>query len=138
MAMFPKSVMILVVDDSATIRATIRNELAQMGYLNVREAMDGVDAIEKLTTAEQKIPFALVISDWNMPNMTGVELLEKVRENFSLAKLPFILLTSENEVNQVATAISLNVSGYIIKPLGKGILKQKLEAVWKKHNPTAG
>ena len=131
--MFAKDCMILVVDDSATTRAEVRRELETMGYFNIRDAEDGHDAYEKMEVANKKIPYSLVIADWNMPGMTGLELLKKVRANPQWVNLPFIMLTAENAVEQVATAISANVSSYIIKPMAKGALKLKLEAVWKKY-----
>ena len=132
--MFARDSIILVVDDSATTRVEIRRELESLGYFNIREAEDGNDAYAKMAAATKKIPFSLVIADWNMPGMNGLELLKKIRSRPEWINLPFIMLTAESAVEQVATAISNNVSGYIVKPMGKGALKLKLEAVWKRYS----
>jgi two-component system chemotaxis response regulator CheY len=103
----------LVVDDMISTRRTIRNMLRQLGYVRIIEAEDGLEAWERLTTAE--IDIAIV--DWNMPRMTGVELLRKARADGRFAKIPFIMVTAEVDESTIAEAAETEVDAYIIKPL---------------------
>lgn len=105
---------ILVVDDSATTRKLSRHYLSLAGYLNLDESPDGQAAFTKLQSSRP--PFDLVVCDWHMPNMTGLELLKKVRVDAQLASLPFILATGERNAEEVTLAIKSGVSGYVMKP----------------------
>ena len=120
-----KNMRILVVDDFQTMRRIINNLLRQLGFTNVVEAADGMLALEKL----QAEKFDLVISDWNMPNMTGYELLQKVRADEGLKSLPFIMVTAEGKRENVIAAVQAGVSNYIVKPFNAATLKEKMVKV---------
>jgi len=118
---------VLVVDDFATMRRVIKNLLKQIGYKNITEAEDGVAALSILKS--QKIDF--VISDWNMPNMSGLELLKAVRVDNELSSLPFLMVTAEGLKENVVLAIKAGVSGYIVKPFTADVLSEKIEKTVK-------
>jgi two-component system chemotaxis response regulator CheY len=120
-----KTLSVLVVDDYATMRRIIRNLLQQLGYTDVDEAADGEQALSKLRDKD----FGLVISDWNMEPMTGLDLLKAVRSDARLKALPFIMVTAESKTENVVAAKQAGVSNYIVKPFNAEILKQKLAAV---------
>jgi len=120
-----KNMRILVVDDFATMRKVIKNLLRQTGYQNVTEAEDGVVALKELRS--QKIDF--VISDWNMPNMTGIELLKAVRADSELSSLPFLMVTAESLKDNVLEAVKAGVSNYIVKPFTAEVLNEKIEKI---------
>lgn len=133
--MFPLDTRILVVDDMPSIRELVKNHLKTIGYKSIQEAADGkeaFDTIVKLSTAPE-LAIQLVISDWNMPNMNGMDFLKKVRATAELKNLPFVLLTSEAEREQVTEAILAGVSQYIVKPFAAKIFEDKLKAAWTKH-----
>ena len=121
---------ILIVDDFELPRRLIRNMLFQMGCdnnENIVEADDGLKALEVL----QNLQIDLVICDWVMPNMTGLELLEKVRSTESLAKIPFVMVTAETEKEHIMEAIKAGVSQYIVKPFTEDILLGKIKCALK-------
>ena len=120
-----KNIKILVVDDFATMRKVIRNLLKQSGYENIAEAEDGVAAMNVLKST--KIDF--VISDWNMPNMTGIELLRAVRSNNELSAMPFLMVTAESLKENVVEAVKAGVSNYIVKPFTAEVLGEKIEKI---------
>jgi two-component system chemotaxis response regulator CheY len=120
-----KTLSVLVVDDYATMRRIIRNLLQQLGFTDVDEAADGEQALAKLRDKD----FGLVISDWNMEPMTGLDLLKAVRSDARLKALPFIMVTAESKTENVVAAKQAGVSNYIVKPFNAEILKQKLAAV---------
>lgn len=131
--MFPHDTKILVADDMPTIRELVKSQLKAMGYKNIVEASDGEQALTAVTkAADANAPIQLVISDWNMPNLTGLEFLKQIRANARFAKLPFILLTSETERDQVTEAILAGVNQYIVKPFSPKSFEDKLKAVWTK------
>ena len=115
---------VLVVDDYATMRRIIRNLLGQIGFNDVEEAEDGGSALKKLRVGN----FGLVLSDWNMVPVTGLQLLESVRKEPALAKLPFILVTAESKPENIVAAKKAGVNNYIVKPFNAETLKQKIEA----------
>jgi two-component system chemotaxis response regulator CheY len=119
---------ILVVDDFATMRRIVKNLLKQLGFENIEEAEDGKQAFSKLK--EQKYDF--VVSDWNMPNMTGIELLRSVRSDQELKGLSFLMVTAESEKEKVIEAIKTGVNNYIIKPFTAEILKEKMDKIFEK------
>lgn len=127
--MFDTNTKILIVDDMATMRRLVKKACIGLGFSNIEEAEDGQKAWEKFQAAGD---FQLVISDWNMPNCTGLEFLKKVRADSKFKKTPFVLLTAEAEAAQIAEAIQLGVSNYIVKPFTVDILKQKLEQTHKR------
>ncbi len=123
-----KNIKILVVDDFATMRKVIRNLLKQVGYENIMEAEDGVLALRVLKS--QKID--LVISDWNMPNMTGLELLKAVRADEDLKTTPFLMVTAEALQDNVIAAVKAGVSNYIVKPFTAEVLNEKITKILEK------
>ncbi len=116
---------ILIVDDYKTMLRIIRNLLKQLGFNNVDEATDGSAALQKLRDK----PYGLVISDWNMEPMTGLELLKEVRADGKLNGLPFIMITAESKTDNVVAAKQAGVSNYIVKPFNAETLKSKLSTV---------
>ncbi len=134
--MFPLETRILVADDMPTIRELVKNQMKTMGYKNLLEAGDGEAAMHLLVSNHTAgTPIQLVISDWNMPKMTGLEFLKQVRASAEWANLPFVLLTSETERDQVTEAILAGVSQYVVKPFAGKTFEEKLKSVWAKHNP---
>lgn len=130
--MFPVNTRILVIDDMPSIRDLVKNHLKAMGYENVTEAGDGEAAL-KIINQHQSAgsPFGLIISDWNMPALSGLELLKKVRAESK--DTPFVLLTSESERDEVTEAVLAGVSQYIVKPFAAKIFEEKLKAAYDKH-----
>jgi two-component system chemotaxis response regulator CheY len=114
----------LVVDDSKTIRTIIRRILVGVGY-EVLEAGDGVQALEVL--AVDKSAIGIVLADWNMPNMNGLELVKQIRQDSELASMKVIMVTTETEMSQMASALEAGANEYIMKPFTKDILVEKLE-----------
>lgn len=136
--MFPATTKILVVDDMPTIRDLVKSQLRALGLKNVVESSDGQAAMALIENAAAVgHPIELVISDWNMPKMTGLELLKQVRASEEFANLPFILLTSESERDQVTEAILAGVSQYIVKPFAAKSFEDKVKAVWTKLQKAA-
>lgn len=125
-----KNMPILIVDDYKTMLRIVRNLLSQLGFNNVDEATDGTMAFAKLEQKqhEQK-PFKMVISDWNMEPMSGLELLKKIRADERFKTMPFIMVTAETKAENVIIAKQAGVNNYIIKPFNAATLKQKLSAV---------
>ncbi|MBU0480134.1 MAG: response regulator [Proteobacteria bacterium] len=127
------SIRILIVDDFDTMQKIIRNILLEQGYTNLTFATDGEKAVKIL--ADEKID--LIISDWNMPRMTGVELLKHVRKAPALAHIPFIMVTAEGEKENILKAIQAKVDQYIIKPFTPEMLAQKIRNVLEKAEKIA-
>ncbi len=123
--MMDKSTNILIVDDYKTMLRIIRNLLKQLEFDNVEEASDGSEALAKLRAGN----FGLVISDWNMQPMTGLDLLKEVRADSRLKNLPFIMITAESKTENVVAAKQAGVSNYIVKPFNAETLKEKIEKV---------
>ena len=116
---------VLIVDDYKTMLRIIRNLLKQIGFENVDEATDGGTALMKLRDRN----YGLVISDWNMEPMTGLQLLKEVRADHKLKPIPFIMITAESKTENVVAAKEAGVSNYIVKPFNADTLKKKIEAV---------
>ena len=132
--MFPTNTRVLVVDDMASIRDLVKNQLRTMNFTEIMEASDGDDAWTVIESQfAQANPIELVISDWNMPKMKGLELLKKVRSASNFVQLPFILLTSEADREQVTEAVMAGVSQYIVKPFSGKIFEAKLKTAYQKH-----
>ena len=112
----------LVVDDFAPMREIVRKVLEELGYQHIEEAVDGVAALQKLRSA----PFDLLITDWSMPNMPGIELVKAVRSDPALARLPVLMVTGEVKREQIVEATQAGVSGYIIKPFTPQALTDKV------------
>ncbi len=120
-----KNMAVLIVDDYKTMLRIIRNLLRQIGFNNVDEASDGATALQKL----RRDNFGLVISDWNMEPMTGLQLLKEVRADEKLRTLPFIMVTAESKTENVIAAKKAGVNNYIVKPFNAATLKTKMTAV---------
>ncbi|MBL7557157.1 MAG: response regulator [Bdellovibrionaceae bacterium] len=132
--MFPTTTRVLIVDDMASIRDLVRNQLRAMNFNEIIEAEDGVQAWSIIENQyAQANPVELVISDWNMPNMKGLDLLKKVRSSQQFVQLPFILLTSEAEREQVTEAVMAGVSQYIVKPFSGKVFEEKMKTAYQKH-----
>jgi two-component system chemotaxis response regulator CheY len=123
--MVDKNMSILLVDDYATMLKIIRNLLRQIGFANVEEASDGAAALKKM----REHRYGLVISDWNMEPMSGLELLREVRADERMKATPFIMVTAESKTENVIVAKQAGVSNYIVKPFNADTLKLKLSAV---------
>lgn len=122
------SIKILVVDDFSTMRRIIKNLLRQIGYSNIEEAEDGAQAFSKLKNGG----YGFVVSDWNMPNMDGLELIKAVRSDPELKGLPILFVTAEAEKDKVITAIQAGVNNYIVKPFTGEVLKEKMDKILEK------
>ena len=116
---------VLIVDDYKTMLRIVGNLLKQLGFSNIDEATDGATALEKL---RQK-PYGLVISDWNMEPMTGLQLLKEVRSDIKLKTVPFIMVTAESKPENVVAAKQAGVNNYIVKPFNAATLKMKISSV---------
>jgi two-component system chemotaxis response regulator CheY len=133
--MFPVTTKFLVVDDFATMRKIIKKVLTELGYTNVEEADDGKPALAALKKAQSDgKPFDFVISDWNMPGMTGIDLLKACKADPQLKLLPFMLVTAESEQKNIIEAAKAGVSDYVVKPFNAATLKGKLERIYAKHS----
>ena len=121
----PSKMKVLVVDDFATMRRILKNILTQLGYKHIIEADDGTTAMDILK--QEKID--LIISDWNMPKMTGLDLLKNVRGNPDTASTPFIMVTAEAQQDNIILAVKAKVSQYIVKPFTADILGEKINKI---------
>ena len=115
---------VLVVDDFSTMRRIIKNLLKQIGYSDIEEAEDGAQALSKLQNG------GLVVSDWNMPNMDGLDMLKAVRQEPAIKDIPVLMVTAEAEKEKVITAIQAGVNNYVVKPFTGEILKEKLDKIF--------
>ncbi len=125
----PTDINVLIVDDMAAMRKILRTLLTQLGFKNIDEAEDGKQALEKLRQNPNK--YGLVVTDWNMPNMTGIELVQEIRKDESLKHLPILMVTAEAKKENVIAAIKAGVNNYIVKPFTAETLKEKIEAIFK-------
>ncbi len=123
---FDPNMSVLVVDDFSTMRRIVKNILRQLGFQNITEADDGTTAWEILN--KKKIDF--IVSDWNMPQMTGIELLRKVRASDHLSETPFLMVTAESLQENILEAVQAKVSNYIVKPFTAETLKQKIDKIF--------
>lgn len=122
------SLKFLVVDDFSTMRRIVRNLLKELGFTNVEEAEDGAVALTKLREGG----FEFVVSDWNMPNMDGLTLLQNVRADARLKTLPFLMITPEAKKENITAAIQAGASNYIVKPFTAATLQEKLDKIFEK------
>jgi len=116
----------LVVDDFSTMRRIVRNLLKELGFTNIEEAEDGVDALSKLRGGN----FEFVVSDWNMPNMTGIDLLRAIRADASLKHLPVLMVTAEAKKENIIEAAKAGANGYVVKPFTAATLDEKLKKIF--------
>lgn len=120
------SIKVLVVDDFATMRRIVKGALKQLGFKDIIEAEDGKAAYDEL----KKEKVGLIVSDWNMPNMTGLELLKAVRGDDGLKDIPFLMVTAEGQKDNVVEAIKSGVSNYVVKPFTPDTFSEKLQKVF--------
>lgn len=126
--MADKNLRFLVVDDFSTMRRIVRNLLKDLGFNNVEEAEDGQDALNKLRDAT----FDFVISDWNMPNMDGLQLLTEIRNDATFSKMPVLMVTAEAKKENIIAAAQAGASGYVVKPFTAATLEEKLNKIFEK------
>jgi two-component system chemotaxis response regulator CheY len=119
---------ILVVDDFSTMRRIVKNILKQIGFENLDEAEDGKQALAMLKADK----FDFLVSDWNMPNMTGIELLQAIRADAQLRNLPVLLVTAETEKEKVLEAVQSGVNNYVVKPFTAEVLMEKINKIFNK------
>jgi two-component system, chemotaxis family, chemotaxis protein CheY len=118
---------ILIVDDFPTMRRIVRSVLKQLGYSNVIEAEDGADAY---ATLKKTSGIQFIVSDWNMPNMTGIELLKTVRSDPKFRHLPFLMVTAEADKENIVEAVKSGVNNYIVKPFNSGTMAEKIDKIF--------
>jgi two-component system chemotaxis response regulator CheY len=119
---------ILVVDDFSTMRRIIKNLLRDLGFSNADEADDGNTALPMLQTGK----YDFLVTDWNMPGMTGIELLQHVRADDNLKSLPVLMVTAEAKRDQIVAAAQAGVNGYVVKPFTAAVLKEKIEKIFER------
>jgi len=125
-----KNMKILIVDDFSTMRRIIKNLLQDLGFTNTQEADDGNTALPMLKSGD----FDFLVSDWNMPGMTGIDLLRAVRADPNLASLPVLMVTAESKREQIIEAAQAGVNGYVVKPFTAATLKEKIEKIFERVN----
>jgi len=123
-----KNMKILIVDDFSTMRRIIKNLLRDLGFTNTTEADDGQTALPVLKSGS----FDFLITDWNMPGMTGIELLKAVREDPNLNSLPVLMVTAEAKKDQIIEAAQAGVNGYVVKPFTATVLQEKIEKIFER------
>lgn len=126
--MADKNLCFLVVDDFSTMRRIVRNLLKELGYNNVEEAEDGADALAKLNSG----CFQFVVSDWNMPNIDGLDMLKRIRASDALKHLPVLMVTAEAKKENIIAAAQAGASGYVVKPFSAATLEEKLDRIFEK------
>ena len=129
-----KGMKILVVDDFPTMRRIVRNLLKELGYANVDEAEDGVAGLAKLRAGS----FDFVVSDWNMPNMDGLTMLQEIRKDPALSKLPVLMVTAEAKKENIVAAAQAGANGYVVKPFTAATLDEKLGKIFEKLDAAGG
>ncbi len=129
-----KNMKILIVDDFSTMRRIIKNLLRDLGFNNTQEADDGNTALPMLQSGN----FDFLITDWNMPGMTGIDLLKAVRADEKLNSTPVLMVTAEAKKDQIVEAAQAGVNGYIVKPFTAVTLKEKIEKIFERIQATAG
>ncbi len=123
-----KNMKILIVDDFSTMRRIIKNLLRDLGFNNTHEADDGQTGLPQLQTGN----FDFLVTDWNMPGMTGIELLQAVRADPKLQHLPVLMVTAESKRDQIVEAAQAGVNGYIVKPFTAATLKEKIDKIFER------
>ena len=129
-----KNMKILIVDDFSTMRRIIKNLLRDLRFNNTLEASDGTTALTMLKPGG----FDLLVTDWNMPGMQGIDLLKAVRADRSIASLPVLMVTAESKRDQIVEAAQAGVNGYIVKPFTAQTLKEKIDKIWERLDSEAG
>ncbi|AZM94275.1 chemotaxis response regulator CheY [Vreelandella venusta] len=126
--MADKNMSFLVVDDFPTMRRIVRSLLKELGFTNVDEAEDGQDALNKLRAGN----FEFVVSDWNMPNLDGLEMLKEIRQDEALKELPVLMVTAEAKKENIIAAAQAGANGYVVKPFTAATLEEKLNKIFDK------
>lgn len=126
--MADKNMSMLVVDDFPTMRRIVRSLLKELGFSNVEEAEDGQDALNKLRGGN----FEFVVSDWNMPNLDGLEMLKQIRADDKLKHLPVLMVTAEAKKENIIAAAQAGANGYVVKPFTAAVLEEKLNKIFEK------
>lgn len=126
--MADKNMSFLVVDDFPTMRRIVRSLLKELGFTNVDEAEDGQDALNKLRSGS----FEFVVSDWNMPNLDGLEMLKEIRQDEALKDLPVLMVTAEAKKENIIAAAQAGANGYVVKPFTAATLEEKLNKIFDK------
>ena len=124
-----KNLKFLVVDDFSTMRRIIRNLLKELEFTNVDEAEDGLIGLNKLRSGN----FDFVVSDWNMPNMTGIDMLKNIRADATLKHLPVLMVTAEAKKENIIEAAQAGADGYVVKPFTAAVLEEKLNKIFQKR-----
>jgi two-component system, chemotaxis family, chemotaxis protein CheY len=123
-----KNMKILIVDDFSTMRRIIKNLLRDLGFTNTQEADDGMTALPMLRNGD----FDFLVTDWNMPGMTGIDLLKQVRADAKLVSLPVLMVTAEAKRDQIIEAAQAGVNGYVVKPFTAQVLKEKIDKIFER------
>ena len=123
-----KNMKILIVDDFSTMRRIVKNLLRDLGFTNTQEADDGTTALPMLMNGD----FDFLVTDWNMPGMTGIELLKRVRADERLKNLPVLMVTAEAKRDQIVAAAQAGVNGYVVKPFTAAVLKEKIDKIFER------
>ena len=123
-----KNMKILIVDDFSTMRRIIKNLLRDLGFTNTQEADDGLTALPMLKNGD----FDFLVTDWNMPGMTGIDLLKHVRADERISSMPILMVTAEAKRDQIVEAAQAGVNGYVIKPFTAAALKEKIEKIFER------
>jgi len=132
--MFPLDFRVLVVDDMLTMRKMVMKACKDIGFKDFQTAKDGGDALEVIAKSDP--PIQLIISDWNMPDVTGLEFLKKLRVQDAHKTTPFLMVTAESDKEQVLAALQAGVTNYVVKPFTVDTLRMKIEAMYKKLGGT--
>ncbi len=123
---------IIIIDDMATMRKIIKNMMKQIGFTNLAEADDGATAWPMIQEAQASgEPYEFIVSDWNMPKMSGLDLLKNMRDSEDFKSTPFLMITAEAEQGNVVIAVKAGVSNFIVKPFSAQVLKEKIEKIFK-------
>lgn len=123
-----KNMKILIVDDFSTMRRIIKNLLRDLGFTNTHEADDGSTALPMLKSGD----FDFLVTDWNMPGMSGIELLKEIRADGKLATIPVLMVTAEAKRDQIIEAAQAGVNGYVVKPFTAQVLKEKIDKIFER------
>lgn len=128
--MADEKVKILLVDDFATIRMVVKLELGRMGYRAVDEAEDGMTALSMVEFAvESGEPYSMIICDWDMPEMTGLEFLQRIRADVTLGNVPFLMVTGDSQLESAQRALNAGATDYLVKPISPDALAKKMQKI---------
>ncbi|MCY4524081.1 MAG: response regulator [Halobacteriovoraceae bacterium] len=130
---YPKNLKVLVIDDISSMRDIMVTMLKEIGFNNIEEAQDGHKAWEMIEDAQKEgEPYQFFVSDWNMPKMSGIDLLKKVRAKDELKEIPFLMITGRSEQRNVVSALKEKVTHFIIKPFSSKTLREKIDKIFTK------